>query len=93
MHCSANIFSVNLNKLRRHVTSDIFLFNKFKFSRIFPFQQYMYICREILYSNGIIIMPLKYACIFVLKKFGLLKVNSIIQSSYVQYQSNNVSDS
>ena len=39
MHCSANIFSANFNKLRRHVTSEFFLFNKFKFSRIFPFQQ------------------------------------------------------
>ena len=73
MHCSANIFSANLNKLRCHVTSDIFLFNKFKFSRIFPYQKYiLFLCREILYSNGII-LPLKYACIFVLKKIRAAK--------------------
>ena len=49
IHCSANIFSAILNKLFCHVTSEKNFFDKYKFSRIFPFQQYMHmICREIL---------------------------------------------
>ena len=60
IHCSANICLAILNKLWCHVTSEKHIFNKYKFSRIFPFQQYMHnICRESPSSSGIIIMPLK----------------------------------
>ena len=54
IHCSANIFSAILNKLWCHVTSQKNFFNKYKFSRIFPFQQYICICRESPSSSGII---------------------------------------
>ena len=48
IHSSANIFSAILNKLWCHVTSEKNFFNKYKFSRIFPFQQYMHYVGKVL---------------------------------------------
>ena len=55
IHCSANIFSAILNKLWCHVTSEKKFSNKYKFSRIFPFQHNIIcICRESPGSSEII---------------------------------------